>query len=181
MAPHVQTISSVKDRRGYRIESLNSYEVGHGTIRLETGIEAILSRMDRSSSDALLRSLAEEFVRLYAAHRSLLARLTAIELTETINDRIAPHLGISVPLATRVTCDAAFSLPASEFYPLEYDYKGLPYRWTGPDPNFHFQFFIKRNSPANLHLRYITAAFNPPQGLVRCSWMALRSSLRNRS
>ncbi len=40
------------------------------------------------------------------------------------------------------------------FHELEHDPDGQPFRWTGPDPRFSFEFFINRTTPARFVLRF---------------------------
>lgn len=137
----------------------------------ETDAGAILSRLDRSTPDALLKSLAEEFVRLYQAHRSLLARMHALEVTETFYDQIAADQErIAMKLLPRsVTVEAAFSLAAeSGFYHLEYDERGTPYRWTGPEPTFTLDVMVDRTRPTQLRMRYLHIHSRHADHTVQC-------------
>jgi hypothetical protein len=131
----------------------------------------ILGRVDRSSPDKLLSSLAAELALLHQANQVLLARIAAIETFQSISDRVLESdADATVELAKSVNVDAAFSLSAdSGFYGLEFDSNEVPYRWTGPGPAFYFELLLDRSSPAVLTLRFMTVFMRPsPEKILRC-------------
>jgi hypothetical protein len=125
--------------------------------QFDSDVGQILGRLNRGSADLLLESLTDELLRLHRACAALQARLSALEVTQTIQDRIAPSekLAAVTALPKKITIDAAFSLPAEAgFHTLEYDRQGAPFRWTGPEPSFRFELMLNRTAPADLKLRY---------------------------
>jgi hypothetical protein len=131
----------------------------------------ILARVDRSSPEKLLTSLAAELALVHQANQALLARIAAIETFQSISDRVLESdSSASVELAKSITVDAGFSLSAENgFYDLEYDSNGGPYRWTGPEPAFYFELLLDRSSPAVLTLRFMTIFMHPsPEKILRC-------------
>ncbi len=140
-------------------------------IVLDTDIEAVLSRLDRTNLEAMLRSLAAEFIRVNRAYSGLIARMAAVEVTATLHDRIAGENRETdfARYPQSLTIDAAFALSAeSGFYHLEYDQSGKPYRWTGPEPTFWFEVFVDRRGAAELVLRYSQLYLQTPGQYVRC-------------
>jgi hypothetical protein len=131
----------------------------------------ILARVDRSSPEKLLTSLATELAQLHRANQALLARIAAIETFQSISDQVLESdSSASVDLAKSINVDAAFSLSAENgFYGLEYGSNGEPYRWTGPEPTFYFELLLDRSLPAVLTLRFITIFMHPsPEKVLRC-------------
>ena len=137
----------------------------------EIDVAAIIARLDRSNPEALLKSIAEELAGLHQAHRSLLARMHALEVTETFYDQIAAEqrqLAFE-SLPRSVTVDAAFSLATdSGFYHIEYDERGAPYRWTGPEPTFTVEVMVDRAVPAKLRMHYIHVHSRDADHTVQC-------------
>jgi hypothetical protein len=142
-----------------------------GKMELEGTLAAILARIDRSSPDKLLVSLAGELERLHQANQAVLAKIAALETFQSISDQVL-ELGSNAPTesAESVTVDAAFSLSAENgFYGIECDAKGTPYRWTGPEPAFYFDLLIDRSSTAALTLRFLKIFGHPsPENRLRC-------------
>jgi hypothetical protein len=138
---------------------------------LDTDVVHILERLDRSSPDKLLNSIAEELHRLHRAHQALVARMHALEITQSTYDQMIasgdPAALQAFPQATVI--DASFSLSTEAgFYHLEYDTQGVPYRWTGPEPTFLFELFVDRRLPATIRMRFSQATFAATQRSVRC-------------
>ena len=138
---------------------------------LDTDGAQILARLDRSSPDKLLNSIAEELQRLHRAHQALIARMHALEITQSTYDQMIssgePAALEALPQATLI--DASFSLSTEAgFYHLEYDSQGVPYRWTGPEPTFLFELFLDRRSPSTIRMRFSQATFPGAQRSVRC-------------
>jgi len=126
-------------------------------IPLDTDIATILARLDRSNPDALLKSIAAELLRLNNTCLSLVARMHAFEITQTINDQIASSMEARTfaALPPSVVVEAAFSLAAEAgFHHLEYDPQGVPFRWTGPEPVFFVEVLVDRKAPAIVRMRY---------------------------
>lgn len=138
---------------------------------LDSDVAQIIARLDRSSPDRLLNSLADELFRVHRAYQALAARMHALEITQSTYDQMIssgePAALQTLPQATVI--DASFSLSTEAgFYHLEYDSLGVPYRWTGPEPTFLFELFIDRQSPAAIRLRFSQATFAQAQRTVRC-------------
>ena len=126
-------------------------------IPLDTDIATILARLDRSNPDALLKSIAGELLRLNNAYHSVVARMHAFEITQTIHDQIASSVEAKTfaSLPPAVVIEAAFSLSAEAgFHHLEYDPHGVPFRWTGPEPVFFVEVLVDRKGPATVRMRY---------------------------
>jgi hypothetical protein len=97
--------------------------------------------------------------------------MNALEITQSTYDQMIssgePAALQAMPQATVI--DASFSLSAEAgFYHLEYDSRGAPYRWTGPEPTFLFELFIDRRLPAAIRMRFSQATFTHAQRTVRC-------------
>ena len=142
-----------------------------GTSPVDSDVAQIIARLDRSSPDKLLNSIAEELFRLHRAYHDVVARMHALEITQSTYDQMIssgePVALQTMPPATVI--DASFSLSSEAgFYHLEYDSMGVPYRWTGPEPTFLFELFIDRQLPAAIRLRFSQATFTHSQRTVRC-------------
>jgi len=140
-------------------------------LSLDPDVAQILARLDRSSPDKLLNSIAEELCRLQQAYQTLVARMHALEITQFAYDQMIssgePTALEAMPETTVI--DASFSLSTEAgFYQLEYDSHGVPYRWTGPEPTFLFELFIDRRLPATIRMRFSQATFAEAQQSVRC-------------
>jgi hypothetical protein len=140
-------------------------------LRVDSDVAQIIARLDRSSPDKLLNSIAEELLRLHRAYQAVVARMHALEITQSTYDQM---ISSGEPVALQampqaMVIDASFSLSTEAgFYQLEYDNLGVPYRWTGPEPTFLFELFIDRQSPAAIRLRFSQATFSQAQRTVRC-------------
>lgn len=141
------------------------------TSPMDSDVAQIIARLDRSSPDRLLNSLADELFRVHRAYQALAARMHALEITQATYDQMISS-GEPAPLQTMpqaTVIDASFSLSTEAgFYHLEYDSMGVPYRWTGPEPTFLFELFIDRQFPAAIRLRFSQATFAQTQRAVRC-------------
>ena len=121
-----------------------------------TDSNAVVARMDVSSADALIQSLAAEFARVHTASAAIEARLAAMPALSAKADRIlaaSEAENTEYPRSLVVDADAAFA-GASGFHDLEYDSLGLPYRWTGPDPKFSFEAYVERSASARFALSF---------------------------
>ncbi len=140
-------------------------------LSLDTDVAKILARLNRSNSDTLLHSIAEELLRLHQAYLTIVARMYALEKTQAVHDHIVSSGDAMAfgPLPRTADIDASFSLPAeSGFYPLEYDKRGVSFRWTGPEPTFFFELFIDRKAPANIRMHYSKGRLKEAARSVRC-------------
>jgi len=119
--------------------------------------DSILRRLDQTSPDALLKSIATELARLAQANNQLYSRLAAMESLQRIADRIAAgdrtEISDEYPSRININADNA-TLDSFGFYKLEYSGRGRPFRWSGPDPQFSFVFFIDRKSPVHFELEF---------------------------
>ena len=152
-------------------------------------MNAIFQRFDRSSPEALLRSLAEEFARLHQSNAESSARLTdeitslqqdnarlsarmkAMEVMATLADRIAAgeitEFGADYIDHVRIEADQAFR-DGIGFHCVEFDIKGRPFRWTGPEPEFVFPLFVDRRRPSRLTLCFDSFFVDVPIEELRC-------------
>ncbi len=136
---------------------------------------AVLARFDRTSPEALLKSIAAELARLHAANAELTARLGALEGSgrpveggatskpSTLQAASEPPAAPSPPAAAAPEAKrptrrriAVEDMPndAPGYYPLEQDGFGRPYRWTGPDREFGFELDVDRGAPGKVTLRF---------------------------
>jgi hypothetical protein len=129
--------------------------------------DALLERLDTSSPDALLSSIAAEFARLNRVCAGFAARLAALEASRATIDRVvADGAALAAQeLPASFTAEASFALPASGFYEMLYDAAGRPYRWTAPE--FSFEFFLDRSRPARFTLRFARSYAKAPSK-IRC-------------
>ena len=141
------------------------------TSPLDSDVAQIIARLDRSSPDKLLNSIAQELLRLHRAYQAVIARMHALEITQSTYDQMIasgePVALRDMPQATVIDASLALSTEAG-FYHLEYDSRGVPYRWTGPEPTFLFELFIDRQLPAAIRMRFSQATFTHAQRTVRC-------------
>jgi len=132
---------------------------------------AILARLDRSSPERLLTSLACEMARLGREVAALRAQLAAFESVVAVADRIAASQedGICAPYPQTFTIGAAHpSLGAPHFYGLEYGHANIPTRWTGPERQFSFTFFMDRSRDAHFRLEFESVYFSEPAERLLC-------------
>ena len=119
--------------------------------------ESILRRLDRTSPDTLLKSIAGELAHLAQANNQLRARLAAMEALQTVADRIAAGERIdlfdSYPRQIEINSDNSI-IDAHGFHQLEHGHDGTPFRWSGPNTQFSFKFFIDRRTPMHFELRF---------------------------
>jgi hypothetical protein len=137
---------------------------------IDLDVEAILARLDQSSLPQLALSLAHEIARSNELFVALFARVAAIEALQVVNDRIVDEGTILSPdqLPRSVRFDATYSLPRSNgLYALEYIPGGKPFRWTGPDPAFSFEFFVNRTEGAQAILHFERLYRGSPEE-IRC-------------
>ena len=136
---------------------------------LNLSTEDILQRLDRSSADALVRSLADELARLHRQQAVLTARLAAMESLQTMADRILDAgEGGEVRYAERARIDAAHSfLDTVGFHALEQDENGMPYRWSGPERTFAISIFVDRRRPMAFALCFGRLYSDAPLELLR--------------
>lgn len=137
-----------------------------------TDAQTILGRLDRSSPDALLTSLATELLALHEANQQLAARIVALEATATLHDRMTAAIAATerpVTMPKKASVDAVFSLGVEAgFHGLEYDESGAPFRWTGPGRLFHFELFVDRDVPLDFRLRYSRVFVDEPTQRILC-------------
>ncbi len=136
---------------------------------------AVLARLDRTSPEALLKSIAAELARLHAAQAELTARLGALEASgrpvegsatsepSTQQAASEPPAPPSPPVAAALEAERPTRLriavedmanDAPGFYALEQDGYGRPYRWTGPAREFGFEVAVDRSAPGKVTLRF---------------------------
>jgi hypothetical protein len=140
-------------------------------LSLDSDVAQILARLDRSSPDALLNSIAEQLLRLHQALNRVAAKMHALEITQATYDQmVASAETVSLAAMPRVAVvDASFSLSREAgFYQLEYDSQGVPYRWTGPEPTFLFELFVDRKAPATIRMRFSKSSFDAARHKVGC-------------
>lgn len=124
----------------------------------EIDLATILARFNHSSPEALVASIASEFLRLHQSYAALASRVVAMEMLQMTIDRVAAEapgmLVLDLPDSTEV--DAAFSFTRAQgFYQLEWGDGRRPYRWTGPDPQFSFELFVRRDVPLRFVLQFL--------------------------
>ncbi|MBB4196540.1 hypothetical protein GGD83_000311 [Rhodoblastus sphagnicola] len=110
-------------------------------------VDEVLKRLDRSSPDKLLRSIAAEIARAHEAVALCNDRLAAIEAGAVAPPPEAPRF---------VALDAERDFSAMQgFHQLELSGDGLPMRWTGPGAEFQFEFTVARETAAPFALRFL--------------------------
>jgi hypothetical protein len=131
----------------------------------------ILKRLDRSPSDALLKTIAGEIALLHRMHARLAAQFAAMESLQAVVDRVAAAetTVAAEQYPRKITVDAADSFQgALGLYNLEYDSDGAPFRWSGPDEQFSFRFFIDRRAPVRFTLVFGKIFAEIPPEHLRC-------------
>ena len=133
--------------------------------------KAILERLDRSSSQALLNSLVREMAFLTREISMMRARLEVFESVKHVADRVAAseNDNISIIYPTRFSIGAGHSsLSAPEFHALEYAGDGTPLRWTGPERHFSFRFFVDRRVATKFSLEFDSVIFTESIETLQC-------------
>lgn len=118
--------------------------------------EARLQKLLERRGEDLVRGLIEEFGRLHREVASLKRELTALSAYQAAHDR---QLVIDAAVTKIFYMPRAVSIEADQnlrsqdgFYPLEHTSDGIPFRWTGPSPQFSFDLFVDRSSFVELRL-----------------------------
>jgi hypothetical protein len=119
-----------------------------------------------------LSSIAAELVTLHTVMARIQAQIATIEAVQSTADRIV-QAAAEVPdeqLPKSLLIDATAPLPvAGGFYGVQHDARGEPYRWTGPDSAFSFEFFLSRAAPGRFVLHFTKVQNGAPASAMRCS------------
>lgn len=115
-------------------------------VPMDSQLEAILQRFDRSSPDRLLKSIAAEMARLHGEIAELRQAMTAPPISPPPSDT-------TEPAGALIDANERF-FGAQGFYKLERDKQNVAYRWTGPNADFSFTFTINRSKPAKFALYF---------------------------
>ncbi len=119
-------------------------------------ISTLLARFDGLAPDQQMAALVAEFVELRRRHAALTARMAAMEAIQAVTDAIAATAvggEVQAPLPRIVWIGASHALhDAVGFYHLEYDNRGSPFRWSGPDNHFSIPVFVDRAAGAHFRL-----------------------------
>lgn len=122
------------------------------TQKADDGLADLLARLrSKDAPEALvdhLRALHARIDDLAFNQRMLDKRLHALV---DVADRI-PATPQSYPATAQIT-PTMIRDDAPGFYALETNDRGAPFRWTGPDRDFHFTVSIDRSSPRRLVFR----------------------------
>jgi hypothetical protein len=103
--------------------------------------------------------VAEEFGELHrqiAALKRELAALTAYQASRDRSLIVQSTIAKITELPHNVVVEPDQMLRSQDgFYPLEHTSDGVPFRWTGPEPQFSFDVFIDRTQGAEARLEVL--------------------------
>lgn len=121
-----------------------------------SGLEARLQQLLAKRGQELVRGLIEEVTNLHREIAALRRELGALGEYQAMRDRWLALDGpasraVRLPRITIVEPDQLLR-PRDGFYPQEYTSTGIPFRWTGPTPQFSFDVFVDRAMGADLKL-----------------------------
>jgi len=118
--------------------------------------DARLQNLLERRGEDLVRGLIEEFGRLHREVAALKRELAALSAYQAAHDR---QLVIDAAVRKIFYMPRVVSIEADQnlrsqdgFYPLERTSDGMPFRWTGPSPQFSFDLFVDRSSFVELRL-----------------------------
>jgi len=127
-------------------------------VRLKTLAREIRDDLgEHNVLDALALELAADRLALaeMVQEMAVLKReLGAIKLVQKARDILLPQAQTQYAGRRKVIVEAGMPMPAEHgFYALERDGVGNPFRWTGPTPEFHFDFHLDRSVPLRFVLQ----------------------------
>jgi hypothetical protein len=119
--------------------------------------------------DALARELATSrlaMAQLTDELAGLRREMDAIKLVQQARDILLPQAREQYAGRRKLVIEAGMPMPADRgFYGLERDGVGNPFRWTGPNPSFHFDFHLDRTVPLRFMLQMPLWGAEHAQGL----------------
>lgn len=120
----------------------------------DTGLAERLKQLQSRRGPDLVAALADEIALLHRQTTELRREVAA--LADFRGSRwLARHApggeGPALPRAAIIEADQHLG-PRDGFYPLEYTSAGVPFRWTGPSPNFFFEVYVDRTRACDLTL-----------------------------
>lgn len=136
--------------------------------------------------------LLREMARLHVENQKLRVLYERVAIGETsrklqaIERAMAVMGGLGVDtvaaLVDTIHIDAEMALdPADGFHHIEYNADGMPFRWTGPAPDFHFILFLDRRKPRALSLNICDFSLRDEQAVsawvdgARTPWTQTRA------
>lgn len=131
------------------------------------GLEARLQQLLAKRGQELVRGLVEEVTNLNREIVMLRRELAALSDYQNSRDRWLVMDGETriarLPKSAVVEPDQLLR-PRDGFYPAEYTSAGVPFRWTGPSPQFSFDVFVDRSRGADLKLEVLNCIDLEKQG-----------------
>jgi hypothetical protein len=119
--------------------------------------------------DALARELAAgrlAMAQLSDEVAALRREMAAIKLVQQARDILLPQAREQYAGRRKLVVEAGMPMPADRgFYGLERDGVGNPFRWTGPQAAFHFDFHLDRTVPLRFVLQMPLWGAEHAQGL----------------
>jgi hypothetical protein len=132
--------------------------------------------------DALARELAAgrlAMAQLSEEVAGLRREVAAIKLVQQARDILLPQAREQYAGRRKLVIEAGMPMPADRgFYGLERDGVGNPFRWTGPQAAFHFDFHLDRTVPLRFVLQMPLWGSEHAQGLRATSDEAVLPLLR---
>jgi hypothetical protein len=123
-----------------------------------TGIDERLQHLLKLTGQDQAKALAGEIAALHRQISNLkreIAALADFRGSRWLSLHGAGGGGPALPRTAVI--DADQNLPASDgFYPVEYTSEGVPFRWSGPTPQFFFEVYIDRRNGADLVLKALS-------------------------
>ncbi|WP_026793729.1 MULTISPECIES: hypothetical protein [Planktothrix] len=146
---------------------LNSLDISPEQIQKQAHV--LKKRISEDYGDRLFEGLLQELATMELAFNQLLLKLNLVDHKLNLLDYPLPELLSLSETTQKVTIEADFPLKSEQgFYHLEYDQKGNPFRWTGPEEFFNFDVVIKREQPWELVLRLFSALAPVNLKKIRC-------------
>jgi hypothetical protein len=113
-----------------------------------------LQQMLSKKGQDLVKGLVEEIAVLHrqiADMRREMAALADFKGSRWLSLETGKNDGPALPRSVIIEADQHLA-PRSGFYPVEYTADGVPFRWTGPTPQFFFEIYVDRRCGADLAL-----------------------------
>lgn len=135
-----------------------------------SGLEDRLRQLLAKRGQDLVRGLIDELNDLHREIAELRREIGALNAYQARHDRWLAG-GEAVPAAAMpalAVIEPDHLLRAEDgFHPTEYTAEGMPFRWTGPTPQFSFDVFVERSRGAEARLQAINCIDYEVQSRVK--------------
>ena len=136
--------------------------------QIENQIKLIKARLQENYQEQLFEGLLYELAKTQLLVKSFNCQLNIFSNKLIMKDCLLPGFSVSNQDQS-IEIDAEFPLSSSQgFYILEYDQKGICFRWTGPEKIFYFEVFLNRTQQSELTLILANAMVPEMISNLRC-------------